>query len=73
MMAFNLKTLKEACRKDGKCWDDSTIWMQIEGLEAEFRDLYNWIRDREWRGVSSEVVEEFQERLEKILGEAENK
>ena len=36
--------------------------------QQELQDFCNWLKDNEWRGISSELIDEFKDRFGKVLG-----
>jgi len=74
ILTANLATLIESYDKYKNCnvvivgIQAENLHKDLKGLAAELEGFHSWLKETEWRGVSSEVVEEFQERLQKVLG-----
>jgi hypothetical protein len=61
-----LKTFRDNAYKK---WCDSQAELEREcGLQKQkLREFWKWLEQKAWRGVSSEVIDEFGERFEELL------
>jgi GTPase involved in cell partitioning and DNA repair len=45
---------------------------RFDKINEQLLVFLKWLQDTEWRGVSSEVLEEFQEKFKELLKEVES-